>query len=104
MRHDCKRWGSCRRNETRRRESEFPSPFTVPALDPIDAIRWELLFTAFDGDPEAWCRYLEQHGSEEQRRVDLPFVLWLRRALERDPEFLGRMVAYVATEARIACV
>jgi len=100
----CKKWGHCRRERAEERSKSWPSvQWRSLHNDPIDVVRWELLFTVFDGNPEKWHQYLEHQGSVEQRRVDLPFVLWLRRALDRDPDFLGSMVAYAAEETPAAC-
>lgn len=53
--------------------------------------RIHMLLSLFDGDPEKWIDFLESHGSEEERRNDLPFAEELKLRIAEDPRHLDRL-------------
>lgn len=54
----------------------------------VTLTRYLVLFSVFDGDPNAWLSYLRRRGSPSQQKDDLPFVEWLLDRQQDDTEFL----------------
>ena len=65
-------WTSCSRCVRKR-------PASLGPLTATELMQWYLLVSVFDGDPDRWWRYLQQHGSAAQKSSDLPFVERLRK-------------------------
>ena len=40
---------------------------------------------------DAWERYLRDAGSVQQLLDDFPFVVWLKKQLEEDPDLVNRI-------------
>ena len=60
-----------------------------------DFVGFILLVRMFDNDPDKWLKWLRERGSLEQLETDLPFVAWVKREAEQDPDFLRRIKAMV---------
>ena len=56
-----------------------------------DFIGYHILIHLYNGDIDAWERYLRQEGSECQLLDDYPFVVWLKEQLKRDKDLLDRI-------------
>ena len=64
-----------------------------------DYVGFILLVTMFNNDPDEWLKWLREKGSLRQLEDDLPFVAWVKREAEQDPEFLQRVKAMVEATA-----
>jgi hypothetical protein len=53
--------------------------------------RVHMLLSLFDGDPDKWIEFLKWHGTDEERRRDLPFADDLKRRMAEDPHHLDRL-------------
>ena len=45
----------------------------------------------FNCDPNAFIQWFRENGSIEQLVHDLPFALWIKEQIEKDPEFVDRV-------------
>lgn len=45
----------------------------------------------FNGKPEEWLKYLREQASDEQVADDFPFVFWLKKMTDEDPDFIERI-------------
>ena len=50
-----------------------------------------MLLSLFDGDPDKWIEFLQWHGTDEERRRDLPVVEDLKRRIAEDPLHIDRL-------------
>ena len=53
--------------------------------------RVHMLLSLFDGDPDKWIEFLQWHGTDEERRRDLPFAENLKRRIAEDHDHLERL-------------
>lgn len=56
-----------------------------------DFMGYHMFIHLFDGDIDAWERHLRDEGSVQQLLDDFPFVVWLKKQLEEDPDLVNRI-------------
>jgi len=56
-----------------------------------DFMGYHVFIHLFDGDIDAWERYLRYEASDEQLLDDLPFVVWLKNQLKQDKDLINRI-------------
>ncbi len=52
---------------------------------------YHIFIHLFDGDIDAWERYLRYEGSDQKLIDDLPFVIWLKQQLKEDKDLINRI-------------
>jgi hypothetical protein len=65
----------------------------LEALDRIvgDFMGYVILIRLFDGDADAWIKWLREKGSDQQLIHGFPFVVWVKEQIKRDPDLLCRV-------------
>lgn len=66
-----------------------------------DFVGYHIFIRLFDGDIDAWDRYLRDEGSVQQLLDDFPFVVWLKNQLEEDPDLVNRIRRLVQNTALV---
>lgn len=56
-----------------------------------DFIGYHIFIHLFNGDIDAWEKYLRENGNVEQLLNDYPFVIWLKQQLQEDKELINRI-------------
>lgn len=56
-----------------------------------DFIGYHIFIYLFNGDVDAWEKYLRENGSVEQLINDYPFVIWLKQQLQEDKDLINRI-------------
>ncbi len=56
-----------------------------------DFMGYHIFIHLFDGNIDAWEKYLRNKGSEEQLIQDIPFVFWLKGQLKKDKTLIKRI-------------
>lgn len=56
-----------------------------------DFIGYHIFIHLFNGDIDAWEKYLRENGSVEQLLNDYPFVIWLKQQLQKDKDLINRI-------------
>jgi hypothetical protein len=57
--------------------------------------RVHMLVALFDGDPQKWIEFLDQNGTPEERRREMPVAQAFRRRAMSDPAFIDKLRAIV---------
>lgn len=53
--------------------------------------RVHMLVSIFDGDPQKWIEFLDQNGTAEERRREMPVAQAFRRRAMSDPTYIERL-------------
>jgi hypothetical protein len=53
--------------------------------------RAHMLVTLFDGDPQKWIEFLDENGTPEERRREMPVAQAFRRRVTNDPSYVARL-------------
>jgi hypothetical protein len=56
-----------------------------------DFARAHMLVALFDGDPQKWIEFLDQNGTPDERRRELPVAQAFRRRAMSDPGYVERL-------------
>ena len=56
-----------------------------------DFIGYHIFIHLFNGDIDAWEKYLRENGNVEQLLNDYPFVIWLKQQLKEDKDLFNRI-------------
>lgn len=56
-----------------------------------DFIGYHVLVYLFNSDPDKWLKWLREKGSDIQLLKDVPFIMWLKGELEKDPSFMDHI-------------
>ena len=56
-----------------------------------DFIGYHIFIHLFNGDIDAWEKYLRDNGGVEQLLKDYPFVIWLKQQLQEDKDLTNRI-------------
>ena len=56
-----------------------------------DFARVHMLVSLFDGDPQKWIEFLDQNGTVEERRTEMPVAQAFRRRVMTDPGYVTRL-------------
>lgn len=56
-----------------------------------DFIGYHIFIHLFNGDVDAWEKYLRENGNVEQLLNDYPFVIWLKQQLQEDEDLVNRI-------------
>jgi hypothetical protein len=57
--------------------------------------RVHMLVALFDGDPQKWIEFLDQNGTPEERRREMPIAQAFRRRAMSDPGYIEKLRAAV---------
>jgi len=57
--------------------------------------RVHMLVALFDGDPQKWIEFLDQNGTPEERRREMPIAQAFRRRAMADPGYIDKLRAAV---------
>jgi len=60
-------------------------------IDAADFVGYHIFIYLFNGDIDAWEKYLRENGSVEQLLNDYPFVIWLKQQLQEDKDLINRI-------------
>ena len=53
--------------------------------------RVHMLLALFDGDPQKWIEFLDQNGTAEERRREMPIAQAFRRRAMSDPGYIEKL-------------
>ena len=53
--------------------------------------RVHMLVALFDGDPQKWIDFLDENGTPEERRREMPVAQAFRRRAMSDPTYIKRL-------------
>lgn len=57
--------------------------------------RVHMLVALFDGDPQKWIEFLDQNGTPEERRREMPIAQAFRRRAMAEPGYIDKLRAAV---------
>ena len=63
--------------------------------------RAHMLVTLFDGDPQKWIEFLDENGTPEERRNEMPVAQAFRRRAMSDPGYVERLRRIVTDFAQL---
>jgi hypothetical protein len=53
--------------------------------------RVHMLVALFDGDPQKWIEFLDENGTPEERRREMPIAQAFRRRAMSDPGYIDKL-------------
>ena len=56
-----------------------------------DFARVHMLVALFDGDPQKWIEFLDENGTPEERRREMPVAQAFRRRAMSDPGYIDKL-------------
>jgi hypothetical protein len=63
--------------------------------------RAQMLVALFDGDPKKWIDFLDENGTPEERRSEIPVAQDYCRRAASDPAYIERLRAIVSEFSRL---
>jgi hypothetical protein len=63
--------------------------------------RAHMLMALFDGDPQKWIQFLNENGTPEERRLEMPVAQQFRRRVASDPHYIERLRTIVREFSQI---
>ena len=56
-----------------------------------DFARVHMLVALFDGDPQKWIEFLDENGTPEERRREMPVAQAFRRRAMSEPGYIDKL-------------